>query len=299
MANIFIGKEKNNQIVAGRYIKERYLGKGGFAYWVQVTDMNEENKYAMKVIQKVVDGKERSMEKINNEIGILSEMDHHNIAWMRRYFEDEDNVYIIMELCKNKSMIELLKVRRRLTEEETRWYIDQLVQGLQFIHSQNIVHRDLKLGNLFLTDKMELKIGDFGLSERIKHKGYRLKWMSGTPNYIAPEILLNKDGHSYPVDIWAIGVIAYTLLVGKPPFQSKNSKQTCSRIKKLDYSFPSSIHLSHDAKNFIKSLLQLNPTDRPTLDEVMNLDFMRGSYPSLCPASSMYVQPGSTELGVS
>ena len=109
------------------------------------------------------------------------------------------------------------------------------MQGLRYIHSQNVVHRDLKLGNLFLTDKMELKIGDFGLSERIKFDGHHLKSMSGTPNYIAPEILLNKNGHSFEVDIWAIGVITYTLLVGKPPFQSKNSKATCSRIKKLDY----------------------------------------------------------------
>lgn len=100
-----------------------------------------------------------------------------------------------------------------------------MAKGIQYIHSKNIVHRDLKLGNLFLTAKMELKIGDFGLSEYITSQHDRLTSVSGTPNYIAPEIL-DKKGHSYEVDIWAIGVIAYTLLVGAPPFQAKTSKAT-------------------------------------------------------------------------
>lgn len=183
--------------------------------------MDDNKKYAMKVIAKVVNGKPRCMEKIESEISILMDMDHPSVARMHRFFEDDENVYIVLELCDNKSMIELLKVRQRLTEDEVKSYVAQLIQGVKYIHSQKIIHRDLKLGNLFLSDKMELKIGDFGLSERVFYEGELKKSMSGTPNYIAPEILLNKDGHSFEVDLWAIGVITYTLLIGRPPFQSK------------------------------------------------------------------------------
>ena len=123
-------------------------------------------------------------------------------------------------------MVDLLRARRRLTETETRSYVAQLVQGIKHIHSHRIVHRDLKLGNLFLSANMQLKIGDFGLSEKVNDRNDKLKSLSGTPNYIAPEILTDKSGHSFEVDIWAIGVIAYTLLVGIPPFQSKTSKAT-------------------------------------------------------------------------
>lgn len=123
-------------------------------------------------------------------------------------------------------MVDLVRTRRRLTEIETRSYIAQLVKGIQYIHSKRVVHRDLKLGNLFLNASMQLKIGDFGLSEIVNENNDKLTSLSGTPNYIAPEILTDKTGHSFEVDIWAIGVIAYTLLVGVPPFQSKTSKAT-------------------------------------------------------------------------
>lgn len=294
-----IETEQNSQIIGGRYIKERYLGKGGFAYWIQVTDMNDDEKYAMKVIPKVANGKPRPMDKIENEISILTEMNHPKVSRMHRYFEDSDNVYIILELCHNKSMIELMKVRNRLTESEVKWYIDQMVNGLKYIHSLKVIHRDLKLGNLFLSEKMELKIGDFGLSERVKYDGELKTSMSGTPNYIAPEILLNKEGHSYEVDVWAIGVIAYTLLIGRPPFQSKNSRETWSKIKKLDYSFPKDIFISENAKSFIQSLLQIKPEDRPKIDEILNHSFFKDDYPKLWPASTLYIQPTSGDLHVS
>lgn len=179
----------------------------------------------MKIMPKVMNGKERSKSKIHNEIKILAQMKHPNVTKLKRVFEDEKNVYMCMELCENQSLIELMRNRKRITEMELRSYIAQLVEGIRYIHSKKIVHRDLKLGNLFLTANLQLKVGDFGLSEKIQREGELLNSLSGTPNYIAPEVLL-KIGHSYEVDTWAIGVIAYTLVVGAPPFQAKSSKST-------------------------------------------------------------------------
>lgn len=99
------------------------------------------------------------------------------------------------------------------------------------MHSNRVIHRDLKLGNLFLTDKMEIKVGDFGLAAKIEFEGERKRTICGTPNYIAPEVLENKNGHSYEVDIWSFGVILYTMLIGKPPFETSDVKTTYKRIK--------------------------------------------------------------------
>lgn len=110
----------------------------------------------------------------------------------------------------------------------------QIISGVHYLHQNRIIHRDLKLGNLFLNDDLTVKIGDFGLAAKIEYDGERKKTLCGTPNYIAPEILYKK-GHSFEVDIWSIGCIMYTLLVGKPPFETSSLKETYARIKKCEY----------------------------------------------------------------
>lgn len=131
-------------------------------------------------------------------------------------------------------MMELHKRRKTITEPETRFYMKQILSGVQYLHHNRIIHRDLKLGNLFLNDELHVKIGDFGLAARIEYEGERKKTLCGTPNYIAPEIL-NKKGHSFEVDIWSIGCIMYTLLIGRPPFETNSLKETYTKIKKCDY----------------------------------------------------------------
>ena len=105
-----------------------------------------------------------------------------------------------------QSLMELHKRRREVTEPEVRYFVRQVVQACDYLHKNHIIHRDLKLGNLFLNDEMEVKIGDFGLATRVEREGERKRTLCGTPNYIAPEVL-GKKGHSYEVDAWSLGCI--------------------------------------------------------------------------------------------
>ena len=116
-------------------------------------------------------------------------------------------------------------------ELECQCYLKQLCTGIQFIHDSHYVHRDLKLSNIFLNDDMQLKIGDFGLATRIEIDDEKRMTLCGTPNYIAPEILDGLEGHSFEVDVWSLGVILYTMLVGKPPYESGDVKHTYRKIK--------------------------------------------------------------------
>ena len=102
----------------------------------------------------------------------------------------------------------------------------QLLNAVKYMKSQHVIHRDLKLGNLFLASRHDLKIGDFGLACQVAFEGERKRTLCGTPNYIAPEVL-GQRGHSYEVDVWSVGVILYTMLVGKPPFETSDVKTTC------------------------------------------------------------------------
>lgn len=154
-------------------------------------------------------------------------------------------------------MSELLKRRKKLLEAEVRFYLHQLVESLKYLHQALIIHRDLKLGNLFIDSNMRIKVGDFGLATKLAHMDERKRTICGTPNYLAPEILEGKDGHSFEVDIWSTGVVMYTLLVGKPPFESKDVKTTYKRILTNSYSFPEHTIVSEDARSLIKNMLQV------------------------------------------
>ncbi|NXF01110.1 PLK1 kinase, partial [Smithornis capensis] len=187
------------------------------------------------------------------------------------------------------SLLELHKRRKALSEPEVRYYLRQTILGCQYLHSHRVIHRDLKLGNLFLSDDMEVKIGDFGLATKVEYDGERKKTLCGTPNYIAPEVL-GKKGHSFEVDIWSIGCIMYTLLVGKPPFETSCLKETYIRIKKNEYTIPK--HINPVAANLIQKMLRSDPATRPTIDELLNDEFFTSGYiPSRLPTSCLTVAP--------
>lgn len=156
----------------------------------------------------------------------------------------------------------------------------------------------MKLGNLFLTDKMELKVGDFGLATKLEFEGDKKRTICGTPNYIAPEIIDGKTGHSYEVDIWSLGVILYTLLIGKPPFETSDVKTTYKRIKMNAYNFPDNITISTQAKKLISKILNLDPSKRPTLDQILEDPFFRmgNSIPTFLPASTLACPPSSSYI---
>jgi len=185
--------------------------------------------------------------------------------------------------------MELHKRRRAITEPETRYYMKQMLVGVKYLHDNKIIHRDLKLGNIFLNDNMEIKLGDFGLATKVDYEGERKRTLCGTPNYIAPEVL-QKKGHSYEVDIWSLGCILYTLLVGKPPFETQTLKDTYQRIKNNEYNIPPKV--GPLAKKLIYKLLQGDPTKRPTIDEMLRDDFMTIGYlPTQLPVSCLTMAP--------
>lgn len=164
----------------------------------------------------------------------------------------------------------------------------QLLDALVYLHGHNIIHRDLKLSNLFLGSGLAVKVGDLGLAAALTHVDERKRTICGTPNYIAPEILAAASskhakpassnstgeracgGHSFPVDMWAVGVIVYTLLVGKPPFETTSVQSTYARIRAGEWAFPAdAAPMSAAAQALIRACLAPRPEDRPTARELL------------------------------
>ena len=207
-----------------------------------------------------------------------AKLDHKHVVKFHRHFNDENYVYLLLDLCGNTTLRDVLKVRKRLTELEVKYYVRQITEGLVYLKEQNVIHRDLKLGNLFIDDNMQIKIGDFGLCAQLKTNLERRKSLLGTPNYIAPEVLddAKYKGHSFEVDTWALGVIIYMLLYGRPPFECKETAKTYSKIRLNDFTIPSEPKVSEDAKSLIHTLLVGNPSCRLSLKQILSHPFLIG-----------------------
>jgi len=140
-----------------------------------------------------------------------SKLQHPNIVEFYRAFTFGASTYVVLEVCDNGSLADMVKKRRFVSMPEIRRYLIQTCGAIKYLHSRQIVHRDLKTGNLFLDRNMNIKVGDFGLAALLVSKndiGARRTTMCGTPNYLAPEILERSGrGHNEKVDLWAIGII--------------------------------------------------------------------------------------------
>ena len=233
--------------------------------------------------------------QLQAEIKIHRTLKHNHVCMYKHYFEDRNNCYILLELCHNQSLNEMIKRRKRLTEPEAAYFMKQLMEAVRYMHGESVIHRDLKLGNLFLDRNMHIKVGDLGLATRVEDRDEKRKTICGTPNYIAPEVIQgdkSKRGHSFEVDVWSMGVILYTILVGKPPYEAKDVKATYHRILANEYSFPSNVSLSHQARDLIRSMLQTDPKDRPSLELIECHPFLTDiPVPESLPGSVLHRAP--------
>uniref|UniRef100_UPI00398ED7F9 serine/threonine-protein kinase PLK3 n=1 Tax=Pristiophorus japonicus TaxID=55135 RepID=UPI00398ED7F9 len=271
------------------YCRGRLLGKGGFARCYEMTDLSSNRIYAVKVIPHSRVSKSHQKDKIVKEIELHKSLSNKHIVKFYHSFEDDENIYIFLEHCSHKSLAHILKARKTLTEPEVRYYLRQIILGLKYLHVRDILHRDLKLGNFFVNDNMEVKVGDFGLATKLLPIDQRKRTICGTPNYLAPEVL-NKQGHGPEADIWSLGCVMYTMLFGRPPFETSDLKDTYRCIRAVEYTMPTSFSVA--AKDLVGSILKKNPEQRPTLDEIMNHDFFtKGFIPAVLHPSSCLMAP--------
>ena len=274
-----------------KYVKSRLIGKGGFAKVYEFFCLENGKTYAGKVIQRSDIVKPRHKRKLITEIQVHRSLNHRNIVKFEQSFSDEDNYYIVEELCQHKTLADMIRHRNRISENEARYWLSQLLRAMFYMQESLVLHRDLKLANLFIADGMILKVGDFGLSAKLISPTDRKKSVCGTPNYIAPEILESHAGHGFEADVWSFGVILYTLLIGYPPFDTSDVKETYSLIKKNEYSFPKDVTITEEARDLIQRILVQNPEERYTLSQIASHPFFMEPIPPSLPLHSLITEP--------
>jgi len=205
------------------YRAGKMLGRGAFGKVNLGMHKLTRKLVAIKSINKEYLSEEKQRNKVMHEVNLLLKLRHESVVKLYETFQTGRHIMLVMELCAGGDLLNFVRKRKKLDENIARVLFKQIIEGIAYIHSKKILHRDIKLDNIFLDGKGRVKIADFGVSKTVK-KGEIMKEQSGTPAYIAPEIIRDKGYKGFKADLWSAGVVLFALLYGTVPFKANNMK---------------------------------------------------------------------------
>lgn len=266
------------------YEMECVLGNGAFSV-VQKARQKETKEYvAIKILEKAdAEDLEEQTEKIKSEVNLMKQLHHPYIIQFFHMEEDEEHFFVVLELVTGNELFDQVVEKQCYTEKEAAPLLAQTLSAIAYMHSQGIVHRDIKPENLLFKDKtyQEVKLADFG-EAKIYTGGCGT--YSGTPDYMAPEIIkvlhgTGADGdpvYDQSCDLWSFGCVAFVMMGGYPPFEGKTEDEVIKSILNCKYGFPSPEwdHIGDLGKDFIRRLFVLKPEDRMTALQALSHAFI-------------------------
>lgn len=267
--------------IAGLYDLERTLGKGHFAVVKLARHVFTGQRVAVKVIDKSKLAGEAAGQLLQ-EVRCMKLVQHPNVVRLYEVIDTHAKLYLILELGDGGDMFDhIMRHEGGLAEPRAKHYFAQIVHAISYCHKLHVVHRDLKPENVvFFQEQGVVKLTDFGFSNRFQ-PGKMLTTSCGSLAYSAPEILLGDEYDAPAVDIWSLGVILYMLVCGQPPFQEANDSETLTMIMDCRYTVPP--HVSAQCSDLISRMLQRDPRQRASLEQIEGHAWLQGVDPS--PAS--------------
>ena len=259
-----------DEFVLGDYrFSSKKIGKGAFSVIYKGTHKYSKKVFAIKEIS--YENLSKIKNTIKREFTVMKKLNHPNIIKLHEVFFDSENknVYLVLDYYEKGDLFNFLK-GKPLKEKYSKKYMRQLASGLKYLHENNIIHRDLKLKNILVTNSNDIVISDFGFA-RDGDSNTMFDTLCGSPMYMAPEIMSHKlyDNKS---DLWSVGVIMYELLFGTTPYHAKNLIQLMKKIKKRDVVIPNEYEhlITDECKDLLLALLNRNPKTRITWDNFFN-----------------------------
>jgi len=257
-------------------IQRTEFGKGQFGVVKQAIHRETGKPAAVKILAKRDDSGKSDEAWIWREVNVMREVDHPNCIELYGCYESKTHVYIVMEPVTGGQLLERIVAKDMYSETEAAACFLQIIGAINYLHQIGIVHRDIKPDNILYAspaDNAPIKLCDFGLSKIVNIKDldsrkFRLWSRCGSPDYVAPEILL-KQGYGKECDIWSAGTLLYVLLCGFPPFSQSDLHVKFDNIRKGKFSFPEGEHISAEAKDLVRKMMCVDATARLTCTQIL------------------------------
>ena len=229
-------------------------------------------KYAIKIYLKDSIDDEDKKNSIKNEIYILNQLNHENIMKLYDIINTPKYFYLILEYINGISLLDYINKspNKKIDENFCKKIVYQIIKALDYCSKKNIFHRDIKLENILLTKNDTIKLIDFGFAIKCNNKNEFQNFFCGTLYYMSPEIINKKKYLPYYSDIWSLGILLYTMIYGKFPFNANNNDDLFNLINEGKVEFPEDINTSNEVKNLIKKIIVVEPCKRPSLSNIMN-----------------------------
>ncbi|XP_021487025.1 calcium/calmodulin-dependent protein kinase kinase 2 isoform X1 [Meriones unguiculatus] len=277
-----------------QYTLKDEIGKGSYGVVKLAYNENDNTYYAMKVLSKKKLIRQAGfprrppprgtrpapggciqprgpIEQVYQEIAILKKLDHPNVVKLVEVLDDpnEDHLYMVFELVNQGPVMEVPTLKP-LSEDQARFYFQDLIKGIEYLHYQKIIHRDIKPSNLLVGEDGHIKIADFGVSNEFKGSDALLSNTVGTPAFMAPESLseTRKIFSGKALDVWAMGVTLHCFVFGQCPFMDERIMCLHSKIKSQALEFPDQPDIAEDLKDLITRMLDKNPESRIVVPEI-------------------------------
>ncbi|XVF62351.1 hypothetical protein PTKIN_Ptkin09bG0000600 [Pterospermum kingtungense] len=276
-------EKKKGILQLGNYELGRTLGEGNFAKVKLAKNVHSGLPFAVKILDKSKLIQLNITDQIKREIATLRLLKHPNVVRLHEVLASKSKIYMALEYATGGELFDRIASKGKLSEAEGRKFFQQLIDGVSYCHNKGVFHRDLKLENILIDAKGNIKISDFGLSalpQHIREDGL-LHTTCGSPNYVAPEILANRGYDGATSDIWSCGVILYVILTGYLPFDDRNLAVLYQKIFKGDTQIPK--WLSSGARNMIRRILDPNPDTRITMVGIKDDEWFKQDYTPAVP----------------
>ena len=244
----------------------KVVGVGSFAKVRVARHKLTGQHVAIKTYEKAKIKDPNQWRRIQQEIKLMERLDHPLVIRLFETVESSRRIHLVMEYLGTSNLCTHVKAKRKLHEDEARRIFSQIAQGLEYMHVQSIIHRDIKLENVLFDEDRNAKLIDFGFSVQCKDK--KLKVFCGTPSYMAPEIVKRTEYRGKPVDIWSLGVVLYAMMSGCFPFSAKTYPDLYKKIIKGHFRFPESF--SPSLRDLVSNMLRADPNERFTVQQCRN-----------------------------